>query len=60
MVNGLDDRVGPGNADVEYRHDVAIPTNRVDNKGGRRHDLSRLAVAALHDIEGSTGHYRLN
>ena len=29
MVNDLDDRAGPGNADVEYRHDVAILGNDV-------------------------------
>src|SRR6267378_3899268 len=29
MVNDFDDRVGPGNADVEYRHDVAILGNDV-------------------------------
>src|ERR1700674_45840 len=29
MVNDLDDRVGPGNTDVEYRHDVAILGNDV-------------------------------
>src|SRR5258705_5973297 len=27
VVNDLDDRVGPSNADVEYRHDVAILGN---------------------------------
>jgi hypothetical protein len=32
LVNGLDDRVGPGNADVEYRHDVAIPTTGLITK----------------------------
>ena len=29
VVNDLNDRVGPGNADVEYRHDVAIVGNDV-------------------------------
>jgi hypothetical protein len=29
MLNDLDDRVGAGNADVEYRHDVAILGNDV-------------------------------
>jgi len=29
MVNDLDNRVGPGTADVEYRHDVAILGNDV-------------------------------
>src|SRR6266850_2743865 len=29
VVNDLDDRVGPSNADVEYRHDVAILGNDV-------------------------------
>src|SRR6202035_2675882 len=29
VVNDLDDRVGPGDADVEYRHDVAILGNDV-------------------------------
>src|SRR6202140_2332356 len=29
MVNDLDDRVGPGNADVEYRRNVAILDNNV-------------------------------
>src|SRR5260370_17829197 len=29
VVNDLDDRVGPSNADVEYRHDVATLGNDV-------------------------------
>src|SRR5580700_10135994 len=29
MVNDLDNRVGPGNANVEYSHDVAILGNDV-------------------------------